>query len=349
MKGVASIAGKARFLSDLPEPTVSDHDAIVRPILAAATTLDAWRCVAHQSPSPLILGHQFVGVVERGAHAVGGLAVSTTDSTLVGKRVVVDAAIVCGACPLCQGGLSSHCRQRKVLGIEDAPGCFAERVGVPVRNLVEVPESVTSEAALFAEPLAAAAHAAQLVRLQNKAFVTVVGDSVEALVTALVMSRHNASVRVLGSAPDRLTICDRWGLRHRPEREAGRRCDQDVVVECTGTGEGLTLAMELLRPRGTLILKHPLALLPAASRAVNGAPANFDHAGVASRELAVVGASRGKLSEGVRLLSTGKLDLSGLISRRVTRAELPALLTIGAGENAATPPLDQGFRVVVTG
>ena len=91
-----------------------------------------------------ILGHEFIGVVDEGP------------SEWIGKRVVADINCGCGQCRACIDSDGHHCEHRTVIGIVGRPGAFAENLVVPTKNLVEVPESDPDEAAVFAEPLAAA-------------------------------------------------------------------------------------------------------------------------------------------------------------------------------------------------
>src|SRR3954465_14899736 len=104
-----------------------------------------------------VLGHEFVAEV-----------VQSPDKNLVGKRVVGEINVVCGRCDLCVSGLSSHCRNRTVLGILKRDGAFAEYVRLPAANLHEVPPGIEDDAAVFVEPLAAAFQVLKQVKLDGK-------------------------------------------------------------------------------------------------------------------------------------------------------------------------------------
>src|SRR3954470_16368291 len=122
------------------------------------------------------LGHEFVGEV-----------VSSPDKQLVGQRVVGEINVVCGRCDLCLSGLSTHCRNRSVLGILNRDGAFADLVRLPAVNLHVLPKTVDNDSAVFVEPLAAAYQVVKQLAgarhagtgaggpLQNK-WVTVLGD-----------------------------------------------------------------------------------------------------------------------------------------------------------------------------
>lgn len=289
-----------------PDPKPAPGDALIRVTLAS---LDPSDLVNTQGASkPFTLGHQFVGVVES--------VVDKAHAPLVSRRVVSQPHIPCAACDLCRGGAPAHCRSRRVLGSPSLDGALAQRVAIPARALVLVPDSIDDESALLAVPLASALHAARQVRLDRKAFVTVIGDNLIALLCAQVMAKRNATVRLLGQHAERMEICEKWGVRHRPLHEAGRRADQDVVIECTGTHTGLGAAIGLLKPRGLLIAKT----LPAA-------PFPFDLAPVIDNELELVGSAVGSVNDAIASLAAGDIEITGLAPTRLNLDAAPAALT----------------------
>ncbi len=77
------------------------------------------------------LGHELVGVVE-----------ASDDGAKIGARVVGEINAGCGTCSLCLAGDPRHCATRTVLGIIGRDGAHAERVRLPARNLLHVPETI---------------------------------------------------------------------------------------------------------------------------------------------------------------------------------------------------------------
>ena len=289
-----------------PDPKPAPGDALIRVTLASLDQNDL--LVAPDATKPFTLGHQFVGVVE-----------SVSDKTfasLVANRVVSQPHIPCAACDLCRGGAPAHCRSRRILGSPSLDGTLAQRASIPARALVRVPDSIDDEAALLAVPLASALHAARQVRLDRKAFVTVIGDNLIALLCAQVMAKLNATVRLLGQHADRMEVCEKWGVRHRPLHEAGRRADQDVVIECTGAHTGLQAAVGLLKPRGMLIAKTR----PAA-------PFPFDLATFIDNELELVGSSIDSVTEAIAALANGDIETAALAPTRLNLEGAPAAIT----------------------
>lgn len=243
------------------------------------------------------MGREGVGVVESVGDGV--------DASQVGRRVTFECVFPCGACDLCRSGLSAHCADRSEFGeIGGEDGCFAEYAVVPAWALVDVPESVDDERALHARQFGRARHASQRVRIEGRPYITVLGDSRSALVTGQVMSRLNAQVRIVGWDEDRLSLCEKWGIRHRPANEPGLHADQDVIVDCSGGAQAMELAMAMVRPRGAV-----LATMPGAGALPSEA--------VVRKELDILGTSGGSVKEGMALLAEERYHTAGLITERV--------------------------------
>lgn len=236
----------------------------------------------------------------------------------VGQRVVGSPLIACSACDLCRAGLSTHCRARRHLGRPGWDGCLADRFALPIRNLLTVPPALDDDRAAFAWAVSSAVHAARIVRIEGKHYVTVLGDTTEGLLIAQVAARLNAAVRLLGTRPERLALCEKWqtGIKHRLASEAGRRQDQDVVIECTGTEDGLAQALQLVRPRGSVVLARPID---------SGALSSLTE-----REITLIGAGAGSIAEGVSLLARAEVDVLGIISRRFKLQDGPRAFAAAA-------------------
>lgn len=242
-----------------------------------------------------VLGHEFVGDV-----------VSSPDKSLVGQRVVGEINVVCGRCDLCMSGLSSHCRNRSVLGILNHGGAFADLLRLPVENLHVVPGEVDDDQAVFVEPLAAAFQVTKQIKLDGRKWVTVLGDGRLGLLVAQVLRNAGCPVRVIGKHPEKLALCEKWSIRSRPLAEIVPRHDQDVVVDCTGNAAGLEMAMQMVRPRGTIVLKSTVA----AGKPLNLAPVVVD-------EISIIGSRCGPFREAIRALTEKQVDVTSLIYRRM--------------------------------
>ncbi|MGH7179356.1 MAG: MDR/zinc-dependent alcohol dehydrogenase-like family protein, partial [Tepidisphaeraceae bacterium] len=242
-----------------------------------------------------VLGHEFVGHV-----------VSSPEKDLLNQRVVGEINCVCGRCDLCMSGLSNHCRNRTVLGIHNHDGAFADFVRLPGRNLHVLPSGIDDEQAVFVEPLAAALAVVKQVKLDGRKWVTVLGDGKLGLLVAQVLRNADCPVRVIGKHPEKLEICQKWQIRSRPLSDIVPRHDQDVVVDCTGTASGLQMAIEMTRPRGTVVLKSTVA----AGKPINLAPVVVD-------EITIIGSRCGPFREAIRALAEKQVDVASLLHRRM--------------------------------
>jgi alcohol dehydrogenase len=308
-------------------PVAAAGEAVLRPLRVAVPVVPGSDGgPAASAREPVTLGSEFVAMVE----SLGEGADRDQRKRWEGKRTVGSPEIVCGRCDMCKGGLPNHCRSRRTLG-SSWDGCLAERFKLPLRNLTEVPPSVSDDQALFASALGGALHAATMVRIEGKPYVTVLGDGVDALLCAQVMVRLNASVRVLGSRPEKFTLCEKWGIKHRHNSEAGRRHDQDIVVECTGTGAGFALAMQLVRPRGKIVLRAvPATGAPGERGCGAAAERPPDLSPLVEHELEVLGARCGNPAEAMARLAGGDIDVLPLITRRVKFADALRALPVAS-------------------
>lgn len=337
VRALRSTRGQIHLDPRSPDPIAGAGDAIVRVLRAAISPLDLAVVQGH-IPHEGVLGHEFVGIVERIEGDPGD-----PSRALIGKRVVGQPEIVCAACDLCRAGLSRHCRSGRMLGIGSWPGVIAERIAIPARNLVPIPDTLDADAAVLAEPLCCAMHAAQIVRIVGKTYVTVLGEDAHALLMAQVMARENASVRVLGDRPERLGIAEKWGVKHRHAAEVGRRADQDVVVCSSPDAAMLDLAMGLVRPRGKIVLRG----MPGdASRwrgedqaghgggEGGGQRGALDLSPIITNELEVIGARGGRIADAIAALESKRYDVGSLVTRRFKLADAVAAMRAASEPDA---------------
>lgn len=230
------------------------------------------------------------------------------------RRAVGEINFSCERCPTCARGLKRHCPRRRVMGILEAPGAFAEFVEVPISNLHAVPESVSDEEAVFVEPLAAAFEILEQVHVCPGTTCNVLGDGKLGLLVAQVLDAAGARVRVIGRHADKLAIARRRGIATE-SFDAWDRRPAELVVDATGTAAGFALAAAATTPRGTLVLKSTVA----ESGVLNLAPLVID-------EITVVGSRCGNFAPALRALECGTIDVRSLISERYALAAAPAAL-----------------------
>ncbi len=247
-----------------------------------------------------IPGHEFVGVVET--------AGSPDDAGWIGKRVVGEINIGCGRCEWCAAGIREHCVSRTVVGIRGRDGAFAEMLSLPAGNLHEVPDTVGDETAVFVEPTAAACRILVQVPIDSGMRVAVLGDGRMGLLSAQVLRTAAPDVTLFGRHDEKLEIGRKLGLVTRRTAESMRDSVRfDVVVDATGRPEGIQRALDLVRPRGTVILKSTFhGDAPVASW-----PIVVD-------EVTLVGSRCGPFRRALELLATGAVQVRPLVSRVAT-------------------------------
>src|SRR5690348_1126156 len=144
-------------------------------------------------------GHEFVGEVQDVAGAN-----PREKARWLGKRVAGEINIACHAlgfhplCEFCKRGLKRHCARRKVLGIVNQDGAFAEYLTLPLENLHRVPNAITDEQAVFIEPLAAACEILDQVKIRQFQDAAVLGDGKLAQLIARVLRAHLPRVVLYG-------------------------------------------------------------------------------------------------------------------------------------------------------
>ena len=286
--------GSLAFRPRHPDPPPGAGDTLVRVRQAGICATDLEITKGYMGFRG-VLGHEFVGEV-----------VQSPDRDLIGQRVAGEINVVCGRCDLCLSGLSSHCRNRCVLGILNHDGAFADYLRLPAMNLHAIPASVDDDAATFVEPLAAAFQVVKQVNLDGRKWVTVLGDGRLGLLVAQVLRDADCQVRVIGRHPQKLALCEKWSIRARPLDEIVPRHDQDVVVDCTGSAAGFETALQMVRPRGTVVVKTTAA----AGKPLNLAPLVID-------EINVIGSRCGPFREAIRALAEKRIDVASLIHRRM--------------------------------
>jgi len=282
------------FSAKHPEPPINEGDTLLKVRQAGICATDL-EIVKGYMGFKGILGHEFVAEV-----------VDSPKKDLIKQRVVGEINIVCGRCDLCLAGLSTHCRNRSVLGILEHNGAFADYVRLPSENLHALPDSIDDDQATFIEPLAAAFQVLKQIKLDGRKWVTVLGDGRLGLLVAQVLQTAGVPVRVIGKHTGKLALCEKWGIRSRLLDDIVPRHDQDVVIDCTGSAEGFQLALQIVRPRGTLVLKSTFA----AGKPLNLAPVVVD-------EVSIVGSRCGPFKEAIRALAQKQVDVVSLISRRM--------------------------------
>ena len=302
--------GEKLDLGDVDDPS-APGEALIRVVLSGICNTDL-EIVKGYADFRGVIGHEFVGIVEA----------SDEDPGLIGKRVVGEINVGCGECVLCTAGDPRHCETRTVLGIHGRNGCHAEYLNLPVRNLLQVPDTVPDELAVFTEPLAAAYGITESVDIGPDTRVAVIGDGKLGILCAWSLSRRARHLHLIGKHQSKLNAAGTNAVEGVLLEDAAKlRRYFDVVVEASGSKGGLQTAIDLLRPKGKLVLKST----------VHGS-VEWEPWRVVVDEISVIGSRCGRFAPALELLKDRSLDVTKLIS-----SEFPLDQGLRAFEAAAEP------------
>lgn len=275
----------------IPEPEIGE--ALIKVDMAGICNTDL-EIVKGYMGFTGILGHEFVGHVVK---------INGDQQDLTGKRVVGEINCACKTCEYCRKELYTHCPNRSVLGIFNKNGCFADYITLPVNNLYEVPDSVTDEEAVFVEPVAAAFEILDQIQIKPEDKVLILGDGKLGLIISLVLSQTAGDITLVGKHQEKLNKVKQQGIKTTLLNDLEIEKKYDVVVEATGSAGGFELALSLLKPRGTLVLKSTVA----DNKEINLAPVVVD-------EITIIGSRCGPFKPAVKALEKKVFDVKPLIS-----------------------------------
>jgi threonine dehydrogenase-like Zn-dependent dehydrogenase len=300
---------RLRLRDDAPVPAPPAGEALVRVRLAGVCNTDL-ELVRGYYPYTGIPGHEFVGTVEHAPDA----------PEWTGRRVVGEINAACGGCETCRAGRPTHCERRTVLGIAGRDGVFATHLRLPVTNLLRVPDAMADEVAAFSEPTAAALEIQQQVAVRKDDRVVVVGAGKLGQLVAQSLAEPGCALVVVTRSARSADLLHARGIATATAGTLEPR-RADLVVECTGNPEGLEIARQLVRPRGTIVLKSTYQ-----------GRASLDLAPFVVDEITLVGSRCGPFARALDVLQRGAVD-----PRPLVEARYPLREALAAFEHAARP------------
>ncbi len=179
MKALVYTANEEMTYREEPEPELRSGEAIIgiESVGICGSDMHAYLGHDERRVPPLILGHEAVGTVLEGENQ--------------GQRVVLNPLITCGVCDDCLGGRQNLCSKRDLIGMYRA-GAFAEKISIPERNLIAVPDGIPAAEAALTEPGATGLHAVLMAekvlnRPLSESTALVIGGGSVGLLTALIL------------------------------------------------------------------------------------------------------------------------------------------------------------------
>ena len=283
MKAVYYDGKDAFYREDYPVPKAGEQESLVQILLSAVCNTDKEVLKGYKPDFTGVMGHEFVGKV-----------ITSSDPSLVGKRVVGELNEECGHCIYCKTGRPHHCSNRRVIGLSGRDGCFAEYMTIATRLLHVVPDSLPTQIAIFTEPLAAALEILNQVHVRPDLNAAVIGDGRLALFVAQALALNGIDLTVIGRHPEKLENFSHFARTVTQGEKEG----YELVVDATGSPSGLADAMNYVRKKGTIVIKSTYA---------GNASINMSQAVV--NELTIVGSRCGPFEPALKLLETGRVQL----------------------------------------
>ncbi|MBF0274091.1 MAG: alcohol dehydrogenase catalytic domain-containing protein [Nitrospinae bacterium] len=278
------------LLEEVEKPLRKSGESLVKVTMAGICNTDIELTKGYMDFSG-IPGHEFVGVVEE-----------SDNKKLIGKRVVGEINAGCGKCDWCKKEMERHCPERTVLGILKHGGAFAEYLVLPDKNLFTLQEHVTDEEAVFTEPLAAALEIHEQINIGKNDSICVIGDGKLGILITLALSLTSKDVTILGRHTNKLSIAAQNGAKPFLGDNLNRRFD--IVVEASGSPSGWKTAINLVKPRGIIVLKSTYS-----------ENLDFNPAPLVINEITLVGSRCGRFAPALYLLENRKINPKPLIQK----------------------------------
>lgn len=325
------------FTREVDKPTPGPDDLLVR--VEACGVCGTDRHLFHgEFPSrpPVTLGHEFSGIIEATGSHVSGFA--------VGDRITGDPNIACGRCSHCVNGRVNLCRNLQAIGIH-RDGGFADYVLVPQKQAFLLPANLDPMHGAFCEPLACCLHGIDLTGIQAGSSVVVLGGGVIGLLAVQLARLAGATTVILSTRQaSRRTLAEELGATASVDPSAADIIETitgpnglvpggvDVVLECAGVGETVIQATKLARPGGTAVI---LGVMP------QGETISIEPFDLLFREVKLVTSFLNPFTHrrAADLIASGKIEVERLISRKVSLAEAPAVVS--------NPPAKGEVKVLV--
>jgi len=276
---------KPVYLDQYEKPLPTPGHSLIRVLISAICNTDREVIAGYRPDFRGVLGHEFVGIVE-----------ASDDESLIGKRVVGELNEGCGECLYCKTGREKHCLSRKVIGMEGLDGTFEEYFVLANHLIHPVPDELSTEEAIYVEPLAAALEIPNQLHIKPEDNVAVIGDGRLALMIAQVVSLTGADLTVIGRHPEKWDYFHKVA-RTKTEAELGSETFE-IVIDATGSPSGIELARKIVRKKGTIVIKSTYA-----------GTTNIDLSYFVVNEITIMGSRCGPFPPALALLSKGLVNL----------------------------------------
>lgn len=288
MKALVYDGKQAVYKEDVKDPVCRPEQSLIQVIYADICSTDREILKGYRPDFCGIMGHEFVGKV-----------LESPDPSLIGKTVVGEINEGCGTCLYCKTGREKHCLNRHTLGMS-RDGCFAEKLALATHLIHPVPEGLSPEQAVFAEPLAAAIEILEQVNLDTKANAAIIGDGRLAFMIAQVIAHTGIDLTVIGKHEDKLELFAPYAktaLVSDFDKSLSPEECFEYVIEACGNESGIHLALRIVRKMGAIILKSTYA-----------GKTTLDLSQIPVNEISLIGSRCGPFDKALEYLKCGHVS-----------------------------------------
>ncbi len=259
MRALRLYAPKDLRLDNVDEPGIESDEVLIRVMYAGVCGSDLHiyeGAMMDRVRYPIILGHEFSGIVERVGSQVTWLS--------EGDEVVANPVISCGKCASCLAGRPNICMNFKILGV-DVPGAFAEYLKIKAKNVYRIPKGLPLRDAALVEPFSVAVHSCRRAGIEVGDDIAIIGQGPIGLCVTQV-AKHYGAHRVIAIEvlEDRLRFAKNIGaddainpLKENPVdivNSITNGIGVDKVIETSGSSTALNMALQLVKPGGRIVV-----------------------------------------------------------------------------------------------
>ncbi|MCR2821715.1 galactitol-1-phosphate 5-dehydrogenase [Lederbergia panacisoli] len=247
MKALVYEGPKLMNMREISIPSIRSDEVLIRVERVGICGSELSGFLGHNSlrKPPLIMGHEFSGVIEKKGTEVSRLK--------TGDRVTVNPLITCGECRYCTTGFSQLCAERSLLGAH-RPGAFAEYVAVPEKNVYVLEDHVSFDDGALAEPFAVAVHLCRLLKLDPTHRLLVMGAGPIGLFTLQVAQVYGLKdIVVVDLNEERLDIARELGAITSTNLADFVNGSFDAAVDAVGIGITRLQCVEYVKPGGSVV------------------------------------------------------------------------------------------------
>lgn len=244
-----------RFV-DLPEPQLAEHEVLlkIKKVGICGTDLHIFNG-GMKVPTPLVIGHEFVGDIVKVGSKVTNVA--------IGDRAVAEHVIGCRKCSYCRQGKPNLCKTPTVIGLH-RQGALAEVIVLPADLVFKLAPELSYDEGVLIEPLSIAVYAVRKAGVNVGDQIAVIGQGPIGLLVDFVAKASGGSVFGFDKHDNRLSFA-----KHHEYIYKGYNITQngylnsfkdeaadgaDIVFEAVGSDTSAKLALELARPGGKVVV-----------------------------------------------------------------------------------------------